>query len=371
MVLKLNVFGDFRAIDPSKISLGNDVVSLLNSADYNICNFEAPIHTADGKPIKKSGPVLFQSEQSPAFLLQNRFNVILLANNHVMDYGVEGGLATIEAFKSVITVGAGNAKDAFSVRIIEVKGKRIGLCSLVQNEFGTIENKDEGVFGAAWINSLDVPDIIKEAKAHCDYLFVFPHAGVEHTDAPLPEWRKVYKHLVDWGADAVIASHPHCPQGWEDYKGKRIYYSLGNFYFDEIAYGEWWYKNIAVEITIDDNDVIQYQEHFLQFDTTGTISIDKSTVMADRISYVNQLLSDDIQYLMYINGMCEKHYKGMCYGILRGVCGVSFRMKIKHIIRLLGCMILGNSDEPYLLNVIRCESHRWVMQRALNNSQKN
>lgn len=48
-----------------------------------------------------------------------------------------------------------------------------------------------------------------------DYLIVFNHGGVEYMDVPLPEWRDVYRLWIEMGADAVIASHPHVPQGYE------------------------------------------------------------------------------------------------------------------------------------------------------------
>lgn len=366
---KLIVFGDFRAANPSIIKFDNEVGELLNEAEIKVCNFEAPISTKEARPAKKSGPSLSQSEKSPAFLKKNNFNVILLANNHIMDYGKEGCEATIKAFDGVITIGAGDAVEAFSVRVIETEGKKIGICSFVQKEFGVIESKSEKSYGAAWINSLDVPGIIREAKRRCDFLLVFPHAGVEHTAAPLPEWRKIYKHFIEWGADAIIASHPHCPQGWETYQGKPIYYSLGDFYFDELTYDDLWYKSIAVELTI--SETIEVKEHYLCFDDkTGEIKLDRSELMRDYVSYANLLLQNEAEYNKYIDKMCASRWKGIKYGLLRGVCGVSLQMRLIYILRLLGCMILGNKDEMYLLNALQCESHRWVIERYLRNCNK-
>ena len=367
--IKIIVCGDFRAAHPEKISFSDEVTSLFADADLRICNFEAPIHVRGAKPAKKSGPSLDQSAESPTFLKEQGFNVILLANNHIMDYGREGCEVTIRAFGNVVTIGAGQPKDAFSIRIVEVNGKKIGFCSLVQKEFGTVDGKDATGYGAAWINSLDIPDIIKEAKNQCDYLLVLPHAGVEHTAAPLPEWRSLYRHFIDWGADIVIASHPHCPQGWETYQGKQIYYSLGDFYFDELTHGDLWYKSIVVEMTIGDN--VEIKEHFLCFDDkTGIITVDRSDRMHNHVNYANRLLQDQEEYYNYIDSMCAKHWPSIKYGLLRGLCGVSLKLRFKHIIRLLGCMFLNNSEEMYLLSAIRCESHRWVMQRAIENKNK-
>ena len=284
-----------------------------------------------------------------------------------MDYGKEGCDATIKAFDDAVTIGAGEAKDAYCVKYIESKGKKIGLCSLVQNEFGVVEGQAGRSFGTAWINSLDVPEIIREAKLKCDFLVVFPHAGVEHTAAPLPEWRDVYKHFVDLGADAVIAGHPHCPQGWETYQGKPIYYSLGDFYFDELTYDDLWYKSVIVELNVGEK--VEVKEHYVCFDDkTGEISIDRSERIRDHISFANELLRDENKYYRYIDDMCASHWSGIKYGLLRGVCGVSLQMRLKYIVRLFGCMLLGNKDEMYLLNILQCESHRWVLERYLRNN---
>lgn len=362
--VKVIICGDFRAIDPSKILFDKDVNNIMNDADIKVCNFEAPIQIDQAHPIKKSGPSLFQSNKAPGFLLEHSFNVILLANNHIMDYGRDGCEATINAFNEVTTVGAGCAKDAFTVRIVDIKGKRIGFCSLVQNEFGVVLNKQDDAYGAAWINSTDVPGIIKNAKTDCDFLIVLPHAGVEHTAAPLPEWRKVYKRFIDFGADAIVASHPHCPQGWEYYKGKPIYYSLGDFYFDGLTYDDLWYKSIIVELNI--GEMIEIKDHFICFDDkTGVVEFDKSKRMRDYVDFSNHLLQNEKDYNDYIDTICDKHWRGIKYGLLRGLCGVSLKMSLKYIVRLLGCMLLGNKDEMYLLNALQCESHRWVIERYL------
>ena len=365
-MVKVLVCGDFRAATPSIIKVDKEVEELVNQASIRICNFEAPIHTIGAKCIKKSGPILDQSEESPVLLKKLGFNVILLANNHIMDYGREGCQATINAFKDIITIGAGEARDAYSVRIIEQDGQRIGLCSLVQNEFGVVEGESDTRYGTAWINSPDIQGIIREARRQCDFLLVLPHAGVEHTIAPLPEWRKIYRHLIDWGADAVIGSHPHCPQGWETYRGKPIYYSLGDFYFDDLTYDDLWYKSIAVEITF--GKTVEVKEHYMCFDDkTGVISIDRSARIRDYIYYANHLLRNEEDYNKYINEMCERRWIGIKYGLLRGLCGVSLQMRLKYIFRLIGCMLLGNKDEMYLLNALQCESHRWLIERYLRN----
>lgn len=72
----------------------------------------------------------------------------------------------------------------------------------------------------------------------------------------------------------------------------------------------------------------------------------------------------------YINGTYEEMFNGIRYGLLRRTCGTPFRVGIWYVIRLLGGMLLNNTDEMYLLNSYRCESHRWVIERYLENTNK-
>ena len=136
MIAKFIVCGDFRAAHPERIQISNELKKNIAGSDICVCNFEAPILKETANPQKKSGPALYQSVGTPSFLKENGFNVILLANNHIMDYGIDGCEATIKAFDGITTVGVGKSRDAFSAKYVEVKGRKIGFISLVQNEFG-------------------------------------------------------------------------------------------------------------------------------------------------------------------------------------------------------------------------------------------
>lgn len=368
-MVKIVVCGDFRALYPEKIKVDDAVSRILDSVDIRVCNFEAPILAGGPQATLKSGPSLYQSPLSSEFLSKNGFDVILLANNHIMDYGELGLRSTKESFCGKITVGAGTAEEAFTVKIIETNGKRIGFLSLVHHEYGVLEGINDIGVGTAWICSPDVATIIRDAHTHCDSLIVLPHAGVEHSAAPLPQWRHLYKSFIDWGADAVIASHPHCPQGWERYKDKPIYYSLGNFYFDGLGNDTLWYKSIAVELCVDDR--VSTKEHLLCFEKkTCRISVDAGTYIKEYLNRANELLRDEVQYKNYLDELCNAFWPDLKYGILRSLGGVSLEMGFRKFFRLLGCMLLGNKNKLYLHNAMQCESHRWLIEHYLSNNNK-
>ena len=165
--------------------------------------------------------------------------------------------------------------------------------------------------GCAYINDLRVNHDILEAKKKVDYLFVLPHDGIEYIDVPLPETIARYRDFIDYGADGVIGSHPHCPQGWEEYKEKPIFYSLGNFFFnskntpDFRADKPHWYEGLCVKIELS-SGVINYQIINTRNSDNEQIVIDKGE---DRINSNQQLcayLVDSQAYESYLNMQCRR-----------------------------------------------------------------
>lgn len=166
------------------------------------------------------------------------FNVVSLANNHALDYQRVALEDTMSLLKenNIDYVGAGyTAKEAFSVKIKEIKGTKIGF--LAYTNLGSIYwRAGEKSTGLAWISKKEFPylkeNIIK-AKEKVDILIVSLHAGAEYT--PLPNsFQEEFAYLViDAGADLVLGHHPHVIQPLEKYQDGWIIYSLGNFVFDQ------------------------------------------------------------------------------------------------------------------------------------------
>lgn len=364
MSIKLSFFGDFVAVDPSMISFSDELRQLLNVSDINICNFEAPIDGAF-KAFDREGPRVKQSAESPRFLIENGFNVIQLANNHMCDYGQEGCKATIDAFKGVLTVGAGDNNEAYRVREIEVKGKRLGFLSFVHHEFGVLEGLEkEGTLGTAWICHEKVSQIIQRSKSMVDYLFVLPHAGIELVDAPLPEWRVIYRNFIDCGADAVIGTHPHVPQGWECYNGKLICYSLGNFYFDAVTCSNpYWWRSLMAQIDINDSGEVDFSIFNLLVQN-GKVGIETTEEVFQHNEIICALLENEDAYKEYIDNMSLKCWNEYKVWLVRGLGAISFKLGMKESLKSIYCALFRRPSKTLLMNVLQCESHRWTIIRA-------
>lgn len=148
-MLTINILGDFCVKSLNGLTIGKDLQRMLDFGDINVVNFEAPIHTSNSRPILKSGPSLSQDSGGPQFLMKHKFSVFTLANNHIMDFGKDAVLNTINSFGKSIILGCGLWDDAYEYKIIELKGLRVGFMAMTQYEFGVLGEKCYNTFGTA------------------------------------------------------------------------------------------------------------------------------------------------------------------------------------------------------------------------------
>lgn len=212
-----------------------EMAKIIVASDYAVCNFEAPV-TGFGVPQVKYGPHHYQRIETITGLKQQGFNLLLLANNHIMDFGEEGLSSTINVAQKagLDFIGAGlDFQSAYRPLVKQINEMKIGMVNACEANFGVIDHfKRASNAGYAWINHPEIDKLILHLKNESDFILVFAHAGLEHYPIPQIEWRERYKHFCDLGADVVFGSHPHVPQGYEYYRESIIFYSLGNFYFD-------------------------------------------------------------------------------------------------------------------------------------------
>lgn len=138
-----------------------------------------------------------------------------LANNHRLDFGEKGVRDTIEALEGAGIVYAYDS----NVGIYEVKGIKIGFVGVNEVSWG------QGV------EKLMMDGIAELKEENVDLILACCHWGIELDHYPSDFQQKFGRECIDWGADLVIGHHPHVLQGVEEYQGKYIIYSLGNFCF--------------------------------------------------------------------------------------------------------------------------------------------
>lgn len=210
-----------------------EIRELVSSADYSVLNYESPIVTeTECKPIVKAGPNLKSTANAAQYIKEIGFNMATLANNHILDYGGDALLSTIDILEKqgIDTVGVGrNLNEAAKVFYKEICGKIVAFVNCCEHEFSIAS---ETQAGANPLNPVYQYYAIKEAKEKADYVIVIVHGGTEHYQLPSQRMIDTYRFFIDAGASVVINHHQHCYSGYEEYKEGLIFYGLGNFCFD-------------------------------------------------------------------------------------------------------------------------------------------
>lgn len=303
---KIFVCGDLLNTVTRENFFSSQISDVIKGADYSICNFEAPVES-DGSPIKKAGPHKEQYSETVSILKAAGFDLLLLANNHIFDYGKEGLERTLEEanHNSLDTIGAElDFDNAYRPLIKDINGLKIGFINASEAQFGVLTNDYKNDSGYAWINHPKINDIVVSLEKQVDYLMFFAHAGLENYEIPLIEWRSRYKELCDLGVDCLVGSHPHVAQGFEEYNGKTIFYSLGNFYFpnlkkpETIEYG----YSIVFDIAIDKKMSFEIIYHKIKDYKINIISKSDSTI---DFKYLNRNLENET----YRNRIEEEYIK--------------------------------------------------------------
>lgn len=237
----------------------NDFQKHLDKTDFNITNLECPL-TNNSIPLDKIGPVIKAPKANLELLKIGKFNVATLANNHILDYGKDGLEDTLDACHSsgVKTVGAGlEEKELTKPLILEANEKKIGIINIAEGEFSV---RSDLAYGANPFDISSLFTVINKLKNEVDSIIVIPHGGHEFYKYPSPEMVKRYRLLIDFGADLVVAHHPHCYSGYEKYNNGLIFYSLGNFSFDWPSVGKpGWNDGFAVSFYFNDQSEITFK----------------------------------------------------------------------------------------------------------------
>lgn len=241
------------------------VKDYLKTGDIVFANLETPI--TEGRAIKP-GEMFFRTEPSLAQKLKdNNFSIVSLANNHTGNFGAHGLEQTFRYLgeAGIKYAGAGeNANEANTPIIIKVNDFNFAFLAyddidFTPAEYGATEKRP----GIAFFYKDKMAGAIAIAKNQADFVIVSMHFGNEYQDLPSEKQKELAHFAVDSGADLIIGHHPHVVQPVEEYKGKYIFYSLGNFIFDQMWSTET-RQGIAVKIIFDKSGIkIQELKPFL------------------------------------------------------------------------------------------------------------
>lgn len=219
-----------------------EVKYLVESADVAVINQETVISESNEICGANNGVLIFNSPPEVAdAVIDCGFDVITMANNHLLDMGVDGLEESIrfwnkKAEENDLTVlGAYlNEEDSENIRIREVNGIKIAFLAYAEHLNG-FSIPDDSPIRVVMNSEEDVIERqIKAAKEMADAVIVSAHWGAEDTNIVSDDRKELAKKMVDWGADVILGCHTHTAQTMEwiprdDGTKGFVYYSMGNF----------------------------------------------------------------------------------------------------------------------------------------------
>lgn len=195
-----------------------------------------------------------------------------------------------------------------------------------------------------------------------DYVIVIVHGGTEHYQLPLPRMKETYQIFIDSGADVVVNHHQHCYSGYEIYKGKSIFYGLGNFCFDYNGKGgRIWEEGFILKLSITDK--IDFE--LIPYVQCGEKP--KVDFLNNRVEFDNRIF--ELNHIIGDNKLLESNFlrliKNNEEGLFLDIESIKNRF-IKGLQRrkLFPSFIKGQY-KLILLNLKRCESYKDMMDKIL------
>lgn len=247
---ELFVAGDTRG-------LFGDICDIIEQVDRTVINLECALTTTDQK-IKKFGPCLKADPKCADTLKKLGVTDIMLANNHIFDFGVQGLKDTMDNLDRVGLpyTGVGeNDTDSRKPYIVEQGGQKIGFINVCEHEYSYALPDRMGA--NPYDPYLTMRDI-RALKEKVDFVVVLYHGGKEFCGYPSPRLRLLCQEMVENGANVVITQHSHCIGCYEEYKGGHIVYGQGNFHFYIENNAETWYTSLLVELNFEEGVSIKF-----------------------------------------------------------------------------------------------------------------
>ena len=223
--------------------LTEKIEHFFKEADEVVFNLEGPVtknkSVSQNTVFGERGHMSFTFDQNTTkdFLKNTRASVVFLGNNHILNFGQEGLIETENFLKENKVGYFGDIKGKSEPLMKEITGKKVAYVAF--NQF----------LGE---NAQSVSGTIRQLKKNNDFVVLYAHWGTEYAQKENEQQIEWAHSFIDAGADLVIGSHPHVVEPIETYKNKIIFYSLGNFVFDQYFSPET-IKGLAIEVSVKNN----------------------------------------------------------------------------------------------------------------------
>ncbi len=351
--MSFNYLEGFPGKDKAHDSL-KGAAEIFKKADFKVVNLENVFgNREDGNPIAKSGPNLISDDNFIEYIHALKPDVVGLANNHTKDFDEDIMFHTIDMLKKsdYQVMGAGkNLDEAYAPAVVSKDGIEVAVIAVCENEFGAAKINESGTAGyKLGYVTREILKALKDGKKPVVYF----HGGNETNPIPSPMKVELYRHFIDIGAEAVIAMHTHCPQGYEMYNGKPIVYSMGNFFFpaNRSALKSWNYGYMAMVDFTKDGTSLEIFPYKFDYEGHYILEGEEKEHFLKYIEVLNKTFEDEEELQKWFDAWCttQLHYANAL---------TSYKEEI----------LTSNvqSENTRAKNVFNCEAHNEVVRNILN-----
>ncbi len=236
----------------------SNIADYFSRADLAVVNLESPL--TDKGPYPRAGFIFKAREENIAGLKSAGIDAVFLANNHFGDAGSYGMDFTFQFLsgEGIEFVGAGqNKSEAYQGKIIKVGNLRVGLVNQSYNvPYYAATDKRPGI-AVLDLERLE-QEIVALKNKGADIIIASLHGGIEYVRHPNQDQIVFARTAIEAGADLVIGHHPHWIQTIEKYRGKYIFYSLGNLIFDQ-NWSQETSEGLVVAVKVKDKKITGFE----------------------------------------------------------------------------------------------------------------
>jgi Bacterial capsule synthesis protein PGA_cap len=233
---------------------------LLSSADIAVANFENP--APNDFTYHTQGTTFSADPRLISGVRDAGIDVVSIGNNHIGDAGRLGILQTIANLEAHGLKHAGAGANTIAAHRPALR--KVGAITVAILGYDTIAKvyaAGPSKPGSAQLTIAGVKaDVAAARAAGADVVIVYPHWGTEYVATPFPAQQRLARAVIDAGADMVIGNHAHWVGAMEVYKGKPIWYALGNFVFDQ-TWSEPTEEGLILELTFSGKKLVQARLH--------------------------------------------------------------------------------------------------------------
>ncbi|TWT14756.1 CapA family protein [Streptococcus sp. sy010] len=232
----------------------------ISDADLALGDFEGTIssnYPLAGYPLFNAPPEIAKTMKKVGY------DVVDLAHNHILDSQLDGAIETVQTFKQegIDSIGV-YTKDRAKENILikDVNGIKIAILGYAYGYNGMEANltKEEYEKHLSDLDEKKMKADIEKAEKEADVTVIMPQMGEEYALKPTAEQTRLYRKMIDWGADVVFGGHPHVAEPAEtiekDGQKKFIIYSMGNFIsnqtYEQLG-NKWTERGLLMDVTFE------------------------------------------------------------------------------------------------------------------------